>query len=141
MSFLQSTVFSFEKILREHETILSLYNRAADLNEKYKIEINEKTQYIKSLEQKLAKLRKKDTLQLATTSNTLNSNSISCQCYKRKNNTAQWQNIRKENNKANRLNQAQLTRLYMQNRFECLNDETEHNEVVEIEQPTNHPHT
>ena len=147
MSSLQSAVFSFENILREHETILSLYNRAADLNEKYMIEINEKTQYIKSLEQKLAQIKEeRDSLQLATrliaqdklcqrqdtTSNISNSNSVSCQCGKRRSNTAPWQNIRKQNNKANRLNQAQPTRLDMPNRFECLNDEAEHNEVVEI---------
>ena len=76
-----------------------------------------------------------------TTSNILNSNSVSCQYGKRKSNTAQWQNIRKENNKANRLSQAQPTRLDMPNRFACLNEEAEHNEVVEIEQPTNCPHS
>jgi hypothetical protein len=35
ISKLQSSVFSFEIILKDHDSILSMYNRAADLNEKY----------------------------------------------------------------------------------------------------------
>ncbi len=62
MSTLQSTVLSFENVLRDHDTILSLYNRAAELNDKYLREINEKNQYINSLEQNLAKVQKKETL-------------------------------------------------------------------------------
>jgi hypothetical protein len=43
MSTLPSSVLSFENVLKNHDTILSLYNRAADLNEKYLgREINEK---------------------------------------------------------------------------------------------------
>jgi hypothetical protein len=49
--------------LKDHDTILSLYNRAADLNEKYLGEINEKTRYINSLEQVE---EERDSLQLAT---------------------------------------------------------------------------
>ena len=53
----QSSVLSFENVLKDHDdTILSLYNRAADLNEKYLGEINEKTRYINSIEQKLTKV-------------------------------------------------------------------------------------
>ena len=67
MSTLQSTVLSFENVLRDHDTILSLYNRAAELNDKYLKEINEKNQYINSLEQNLAKVQEeRDSLQLAT---------------------------------------------------------------------------
>ena len=61
------TVFSFENILREHKTILSLYNRAADLNEKYMIEVSKKNPVYKSLEQKLDQIEKeRDSLQPAT---------------------------------------------------------------------------
>jgi chromosome segregation ATPase len=56
MSTFQSSVLSFEKVLKDHDTILSLYNRAADLHEKYLGEINEKTRYINSIEQKLTKV-------------------------------------------------------------------------------------
>jgi predicted nuclease with TOPRIM domain len=56
MSTFQSSVLSFENVLRNHDTILSLYNRAADLNEKYLGEINEKTRCINSSEQKLTKV-------------------------------------------------------------------------------------
>jgi predicted nucleic acid-binding Zn-ribbon protein len=68
MSTLQSSVLSFENILKDHDTILSaLYNRAADLNEKHLVEINEKTRYINYLEQKLTKVEEeRDSLQLAT---------------------------------------------------------------------------
>jgi hypothetical protein len=56
MSTFPSSVLSFEIVLRNHDTILSLYNRAAYLNEKYLGEINEKTRYINSIEQKLTKV-------------------------------------------------------------------------------------
>ena len=45
-----------KNVLKDHHTILSLYNRAEDLNEKYLGEINEKTRYINSIEQKLTKV-------------------------------------------------------------------------------------
>ena len=60
------TVFSFETILKDHELILSTYNRAADLNEKYLREINDSKRVITSLEQKISKVEKRDLLQLAT---------------------------------------------------------------------------
>ena len=47
MSTFQSSVLSFENVLKDHDTILSLYNRAAE---------NEKTRYINSIEQKLTKV-------------------------------------------------------------------------------------
>ena len=47
--------------------ILSTYNRAADLNEKYLREINESKRVINSLEQKISKVEEeRDSLQLAT---------------------------------------------------------------------------
>ena len=47
--------------------ILSTYNRAADLNEKYLREINDSKRVIISLEQKISKVEEeKDLLQLAT---------------------------------------------------------------------------
>ena len=61
------TVFSFETILKDHELILSTYNRAADLNEKYLREINDSKRVITSLEQKISKdEEERDSLQLAT---------------------------------------------------------------------------
>ena len=50
------TVFSFEAILKYQELILSTYNRAADLNEKYLREINDSKRLITSLEQKISKV-------------------------------------------------------------------------------------
>ena len=61
------TVFSFETILKDHELILSTYNRAADFNEKYLIKINGSKSVITSLEQKISKVEEeRDSLQLAT---------------------------------------------------------------------------
>ena len=61
------TVFSFESILKDHELILSTYNRAVDLNEKYLREINDVKRVITSLEQKISKVEEeRDSLQLAT---------------------------------------------------------------------------
>ena len=61
------TIFSFETILKDHELILSTYNRAADLNEKYLREINDSKRVITSLEQKISKVEEeRDLLQLAT---------------------------------------------------------------------------
>ena len=61
------TVFSFETILKDHELILSTYNRAADLNEKYVRDINDSKRVITSLEQKISKVEEeRDLLQLAT---------------------------------------------------------------------------
>ncbi|CAB4012089.1 Hypothetical predicted protein [Paramuricea clavata] len=92
MSTLQSSVLFFENVLKDHDTILSLYNRAVDLNEKYLGEINRKTRYINSLEQKLIKVEEeRDTLQLATRPIAQDKlcqhrgNSVGCQC--RKSNT------------------------------------------------------
>ena len=59
-------VFSFETILKDHELILSTYNRAADLNEKYLIKINGSKRVITSLEQKISKFEEgRDSLQWA----------------------------------------------------------------------------
>jgi hypothetical protein len=67
ISKLQSSVFSFEIILKDHDSILSMYNRAADLNEKYLKEINDSKRLITCLEQKIAKVEEeRDSLQLAT---------------------------------------------------------------------------
>ena len=61
------TVFSFETILKDHELILSTYNRAADLNEKYLGEINDSKRVITTPEQKLSKSEEeRDSLQWAT---------------------------------------------------------------------------
>ena len=61
------TLFSFETILKNHELILSTYNRAADLNEKYLREIKDSKRVITSLEQKISKVQEeRDSLQLAT---------------------------------------------------------------------------
>ena len=61
------TVFSFETILKDQELLLSTYNRAADLNEKYLREINDSKRVISSLEQKISKVEEeKDLLKLAT---------------------------------------------------------------------------
>ncbi len=105
MSTLQSTVLSFENVLRDHDTILSLYNRAAEPNDKYLKEINEKNQYINSLEQNLAKVQEeRDSLQLATRLIAQNKlyqhQNINCQSckYKYNNNHAPWQNIPEGNN-------------------------------------------
>jgi hypothetical protein len=85
-----SSVLSFENVLKDHDdTILSLYNRVADLNEKYLSEINEKTRYINSIEQKLTKVEEeRDSLQLATRLIAQDKlcqyrgNSVACQCRK-----------------------------------------------------------
>ena len=53
-SELQSSVFSFETILKDHDSILYMYNKAADLNEKYLKEINDSKRLITCLEQKIA---------------------------------------------------------------------------------------
>ena len=50
------TVFSFETILKDHELILSTYNRAADLNEQYRREVNNSKRVITSLEQNISKV-------------------------------------------------------------------------------------
>ena len=61
------TLFSFETILKDHKLILSTYNMAADLNEKYLREINDSKRVITSLEQKISKVEEeRDSLQLAT---------------------------------------------------------------------------
>ena len=104
MSTFQSSVLSFENVLKDHDdTILSLYNRAADLNEKYLSEINEKTRYINSIEQKLTKVEEeRDSLQLATRLIAQDKlcqyrgNSVACQC--RKSNPVPWQKITDSNN-------------------------------------------
>jgi hypothetical protein len=126
MSTLQSSVLSFENVLKDHDTILSLYNRAADLNEKYLVEINEKTGYINSLEQKLIKIEEeRDSLQLATRliaqdklcQHSHRANSVGCQC--RKSNPVPWQKIPNSNknfHKTNSGSQPQIT----YNRYECL---------------------
>ena len=58
--------FLFETTLKDYHSILSLYNRSSDLNEKYLREINDSKQHIISLEQKLVKLEEeRDTMQLA----------------------------------------------------------------------------
>ena len=67
ISDLHSQVFSVETILKYQELILSTYNRAADLNEKYLREINDSKRVITSLEQKIFKVEEeRDLLQLAT---------------------------------------------------------------------------
>ena len=61
------TVFSFETISKDHKLILSTYNRAADLNEKYLREIIDSKRVITSLAQKISKVEEeRDSLQLAT---------------------------------------------------------------------------
>ena len=61
------TIFSFETILKDHELILSTYNRAADLIEKYLREINDSKRVITSLEQNISKVEEdRDSLELAT---------------------------------------------------------------------------
>ena len=61
------TVFSFETILKDHELILSTYNRAAYLNEKYLGEINDSKRVITTPEQKISKSEEeRDSLQWAT---------------------------------------------------------------------------
>ena len=58
-------IFSFETILKDHELIVSTYNRAADLNEKHLREINVSKSVISSLEQKISKVEEeRDSLQL-----------------------------------------------------------------------------
>ena len=53
-------------MLKDHDSILSLYNRSSDLNEKYLREINESKQHIINLEQKLVTNEEEgETLQLA----------------------------------------------------------------------------
>ncbi|CAB4033332.1 Hypothetical predicted protein, partial [Paramuricea clavata] len=143
MSTLQSSVLSFENVLKDHDTILSLYKRAADLNEKYLVEINEKTRYINSLEQKLIKIEEeRDSLQLATRLIAQDKlcqhrgNSVSCQC--RKSNPVPWQKIPNSNknfHKTNSVSQPQIT----YNRYECLIDEDEIAEVVQPEQSAQCP--
>ena len=67
ISELQSSVFSFENILKYHDSILYMYNKVADLNEKYVKEINDSKRLITCLEQKVAKVEEeRDSLQLAT---------------------------------------------------------------------------
>lgn len=62
----QSSIFSFETILQDHDIVLSLYTRSSDLNEKYLREINDYKQHITTLEEKLVKLEEeRDALQLA----------------------------------------------------------------------------
>ena len=56
LSDLHSHGISFETILKDHELILSTYNRAADLNEKYLREINDSKRVITFLEQKISKV-------------------------------------------------------------------------------------
>ncbi|CAB4013704.1 Hypothetical predicted protein [Paramuricea clavata] len=64
---LQSSIDSFEIILKDHDSVLSMYNRAADMNDKYLKEINESKQHIVYLEQKLLETsQERDSLQLAT---------------------------------------------------------------------------
>ena len=66
-STLQSTVCSFEAVLKDHDSILSLYNSAVELNERYLSEIHENKEHITSLEQKIIKLEEeRDSAQLAT---------------------------------------------------------------------------
>ena len=63
---LQSVVCSLESVLKDQETILSLYNRAASLNEKYIKEINDFNQCISGLKENIVKLeQERDSLQLA----------------------------------------------------------------------------
>ena len=67
ISELQSSVSSFEIILKDHDSILFMYNKAADLNEKYLKELNDRKRLITCLEQKIAKVEEeRDSLQLAT---------------------------------------------------------------------------
>ena len=106
-----------ENVLKDYDTILSLYNRAADLNEKYLVEINEKTGYINSLEQKLIKIEEeRDSLQLATRLIAQDKlcqhrgNSVGCQCHK--SNPVPWQKIPNSNknvHKTNSVCQPQIT--------------------------------
>ena len=58
---IQSLGISFENILKVHDVVLSLYNRFAELNEKYLWELNERKLYINSLEQKRVQVRIKKT--------------------------------------------------------------------------------
>ena len=63
---LQSVVCSLESELKDQETILSLYNRAAELNEKYVKQINDSNQCISTLKEDIVKLeQERDSLQLA----------------------------------------------------------------------------
>ncbi|CAB3985758.1 Hypothetical predicted protein [Paramuricea clavata] len=93
MSNLQTSIFSFETTLKDHDTILSLYNRSSDLNEKYLREISKSKQHIINLEQKLVKLEEeRDTLQLAAR--------LIAQdkyCRNSDSNSLRWQNVSKSN--------------------------------------------
>ena len=132
-----------ENVLKDYDTILSLYNRAADLNEKYLVEINEKTRYINSLEQKLIKVEEeRDSLQLATRLIAQDKlcqhrgNSVGCQCHK--SNPVPWRKIPNSNknvHKTNSVCQPQIT----YNRYGCLIDEDEIVEVVQPEQSAQCP--
>ena len=67
ISDLQSSVDSFETSLGDLDSILFLYNKAADLNEKYLAEITEYKNHISSLKQQLTTVKEeRDSLQLAT---------------------------------------------------------------------------
>ena len=63
---LQSVVCSLESVLKDQETILSLYYRAAELNEKYGKQINDSNKCISTLKEDIVKLeQERDSLQLA----------------------------------------------------------------------------
>ncbi len=133
ISNLQTTIFSFETILKDHDTILSLYNRSSDLNEKYLREINESKQHIINLEQKLVKLQEeRDTLQLAAR--------LIAQdkyCRNSDSNSLRWQNVSKSNTTdrdiTNLVQMPNTSNIHVRNQYELLIDEGDYNGSSEPE--------
>ena len=128
ISNLQTTIFSFETTLKDHDTILSLYNRSSDLNEKYLREISESKQHIINLEQKLVKLEEeRDTLQLAAR--------LIAQdkyCRNSDSNSLRWQNVSKSNTTDrditnNPVHMPNTSDIHVRNRYETLIDEGDYN--------------
>ena len=128
ISNLQTTIFSFETTLKNHDTILSLYNRSSDLNEKYLREISESKQHIINLEQKLVKLEEeRDTLQLAAR--------LIAQdkyCRNSDSNSLRWQNVSKSNTTDrditnNPVHMPNTSDIHVRNRYESLIDEGDYN--------------
>ncbi|CAB4034407.1 Hypothetical predicted protein, partial [Paramuricea clavata] len=146
---LQSSIDSFEIILKDHDSVLSMYNRAADMNDKYLKEINESKQHIVYLEQKLLETsQERDSLQLATR---LIAQDKYCHHHTRQNEVAEtaarkndnvWQKVHNTNNNGVYHNKQtkQLTRtdIGTANRFELLINEDGNNSCCEPEQEHNH---
>ena len=147
ISKLQSSVDSFEIILKDHDSVLSMYNRSADLNEKYLKEINESKQHILYLEQKLLETKQeKDSLQLATRliaqdkycQHVISQNEVAGIVPGRKGNVWQKVHITNKNAIYDNNEQPTTTDISSKNRFELLINEHGNNSACQPEQQHNH---